>query len=175
LSHFFARGPAFLGCVLFQWVRASTPAGCSPRGLAQCFGWSGCSLMRAGRNPGARSGPKFSGWYVDAVNGLAGVGFARAAPEPLHRARGRSRTDSTFLHTPLCRLSTRRRGEAPCCPQRAPNMVSPVSCWRVIRVDARAPFVRGRLEARRRAQKYLRVVCRTRSPVDGVRGLDASL
>jgi hypothetical protein len=35
-------------------------------------------------------------------------------------------------------------------------MVSPVSCWRVIQVDARAPFVRGRLEARRRAQKYLR-------------------
>jgi hypothetical protein len=33
LSHFFARGPAFLGCVLFQWVRASAPAGCSPRGL----------------------------------------------------------------------------------------------------------------------------------------------
>ena len=54
-------------------------------------------------------------------------------------------------------------------------MVSPVSCWRVIRVDARAPFVRGRLEARRRAQKYLRVICRTRSPIDGVRGLDASL
>jgi hypothetical protein len=54
-------------------------------------------------------------------------------------------------------------------------MVSPVSCWRVIRVDARAPFVSGRLEARRRAQKYLRVICRTQSPVDGVRGLDASL
>jgi hypothetical protein len=32
-------------------------------------------------------------------------------------------------------------------------MVSPVSCWQVIRVDARAPFVRGRLEARRRAPK----------------------
>jgi hypothetical protein len=42
-------------------------------------------------------------------------------------------------------------------------------------VDARAPFVRGRLEARRRAQKYLRVICRSRSPFDGVRGLDASL
>ena len=109
--------------------------------------------MRAGRSPGARSGPKFSGWYVDAVNGLAGAGFARAAPEPLHRARGRSRTDSTFLHTPLRRLSARRRGKAPCCPRRAPNMVSPVSCWRVIRVDARAPFVRGRLEAWRRAPK----------------------
>jgi hypothetical protein len=35
--------------------------------------------MRAGRSPGAQSGPKFSGWYVDAVNGLAGAGFARAA------------------------------------------------------------------------------------------------
>jgi hypothetical protein len=33
LSHFFARGPAFLGCVLFRWVRASAPVGCSPRGL----------------------------------------------------------------------------------------------------------------------------------------------
>jgi hypothetical protein len=38
-----------------------------------------------------------------------------------------------------------------------------------------APFVRGRLGAQRRAQKYLRVICRTRSPGDGVRGLDASL
>jgi hypothetical protein len=33
LSHFFARGPAFLGCLLFRWVHASAPAGCSPRGL----------------------------------------------------------------------------------------------------------------------------------------------
>jgi hypothetical protein len=33
LSNFFARGPTFLGCVLFRWVRASAPAGCSPRGL----------------------------------------------------------------------------------------------------------------------------------------------
>ena len=49
-------------------------------------------------------------------------------------------------------------------------MVSPVSCWRVIRADVRAPFVRGRLGAHRRAQKYLRVICRTRSPGDGVRG-----
>jgi hypothetical protein len=66
-------------------------------------------------------------------------------------------------------------GEAPWCPRWAPNMVSPVSCKRVIRVDVRAPFVRGRLGAQRHAQKYLRVICRTRSPGDGVRGLDASL
>jgi hypothetical protein len=66
--------------------------------------------MRAGRSPGAQSSSKFSGWYVDAVNGLAGAGFARAALEPPHGVRGRSRTDSTFLHTPLRRLSARRRG-----------------------------------------------------------------
>ena len=72
--------------------------------------------MRAGRSPGVRSGPKFSGWYVDAVNGSAGAGFARAAPEPPHRARGRSGTDSAFLHTPLRRLSVRRRGESAMLP-----------------------------------------------------------
>jgi hypothetical protein len=72
--------------------------------------------MRAGRSPGVRSGPKFSGWYVDAVNGLAGAGSARAAPEPLHRGRGRSGTNSTFLHTPLRRVSARRRGESAMLP-----------------------------------------------------------
>jgi hypothetical protein len=72
--------------------------------------------MRAGRSLGVRSGPKFSGWYVDAVNGLAGAGFARAAPEPPHGARGRSGTDSTFLHMPLRRLSARRRGESAMLP-----------------------------------------------------------
>jgi hypothetical protein len=53
--------------------------------------------MRSDRSPGAWSGSKFSGWFVDAVNGLAGAGFARVVPEPLHRARGRSRTDSAFI------------------------------------------------------------------------------
>jgi hypothetical protein len=33
LSHFFARGPTFLGCVSFRWLRSSAPAGGSPRGL----------------------------------------------------------------------------------------------------------------------------------------------
>jgi hypothetical protein len=36
--------------------------------------------MRTGHSPGAQSSPKFSGWYVDAVNGLAGAGFTIAAP-----------------------------------------------------------------------------------------------
>jgi hypothetical protein len=45
----------------------------------------------------------------------------------------------------------------------------------IIRVDVRAPFVGGRLGAQRHAQKYLRVMCWTWSPGDGVQGLDASL
>jgi hypothetical protein len=57
--------------------------------------------MRSDRSSGAWSGFEFSGWYVDTVNGLAGAGFARAAPEPLHRARGRSGTDSAFFIRPF--------------------------------------------------------------------------
>jgi hypothetical protein len=79
--------------------------------------------MRTGRSPGALSGSKFSGWYVDAVNGLAGAGFARAAPEPPHRARGRSRTDSAFFIRPCVAFPQGGGGKAPCCPRRAPNMV----------------------------------------------------
>jgi hypothetical protein len=84
--------------------------------------------MRTGHSPGAQSSPKFSGWYVDAVNGSAGAEFARAAPEPPHRARGRSRTDSAFYIRPCVAFSQGGGGKALCCPQRAPNMVSPVSC-----------------------------------------------
>jgi hypothetical protein len=36
--------------------------------------------MRSDHSSGAWLGSEFSGWYVDAVNGLAGAGFARAAP-----------------------------------------------------------------------------------------------
>jgi hypothetical protein len=82
----------------------------------QCFGWSGRPLMRAGRSPGVRSGPKFSGWYVDTVNGLAGAGFARAAPEPLHRARGRSGTDSTFYIRPCVAFLQGGGGESAMLP-----------------------------------------------------------
>jgi hypothetical protein len=54
-------------------------------------------------------------------------------------------------------------------------MVFLVSCWRVIRADARAPFARGRLEARRRAPKVPAGDLPDPVPFDGVRGLDASL
>jgi hypothetical protein len=36
--------------------------------------------MRTGRSPGAQSSPKFSGWYVEVVNGLAGAGFCESSP-----------------------------------------------------------------------------------------------
>jgi hypothetical protein len=74
------------------------------------------------------SGSEFSGGYVDVVNGLVGAGFTRAAPEPLHRARGWSRTDLAFIIRPFVAFPQGGGGKAPCCPQRAPNMVSPVSC-----------------------------------------------
>jgi hypothetical protein len=37
LSHFFARGPAFLGYILFRWVRASAPAGVAPEASEEWF------------------------------------------------------------------------------------------------------------------------------------------
>jgi hypothetical protein len=42
--------------------------------------------MRTSRSPGAWSGSKFSGWYVDAVNGLAGPSL-REQPSSLRTER----------------------------------------------------------------------------------------
>jgi hypothetical protein len=72
--------------------------------------------MRSDRSPSAWSGSEFSGWYVDAVNGLAGAEFARAAPEPLHRARGRSRTDSAFIIHPFVAFPQGGGGESAMLP-----------------------------------------------------------
>ena len=187
-SHFFARGPAFLGCILFRWVRASAPAGCSPRGLggvvsllrglnASCNASAGlvvpsCELAVArvyGRVPSSRAGML----TLSTVWPEPGL---REQPPSLRTGReddqGQTRL---FTYAPTSPFRKEEGGSAPCYPRWAPNMVSPVSCKRVIRVDVRAPFVGGRLGAQRHAQKYLRVICRTRSPGDGVRGLDASL
>jgi hypothetical protein len=66
--------------------------------------------MRPDCSPGAWSGSEFLGWFVDAVNGLAVAGFARAAPEPLHEARERSRTVSTFIIRPFVAFPQGGRG-----------------------------------------------------------------
>ena len=187
-SHFFARGPAFLGCILFRWVRASAPAGCSPRGLGGVV-----SLLRglnALRNASAGLVVPSCELAVARVHGRgpssrAGMlTLSTVWPEPGLREQPPSlctgREDDQgqtrlFTYAPTSPFRKEEGGSAPCYPRWAPNMVSPVSCKRVIRVDVRAPFVGGRLGAQRHAQKYLRVTCRTRSPGDGVRGLDASL
>jgi hypothetical protein len=80
-----------------------------------------------------------------------------------------------FTYAPASPFRKEEGGKVPCCPSRAPNMVFPVSYWRVIRADAHAPFARGRLEARRRAPKVPAGDLPDPVPFDGVRGLDASL
>jgi hypothetical protein len=72
--------------------------------------------MRPDCSPGAWSGSEFSGWFVDAVNGLVVAGFARAAPEPLHEARGRSRTVSTLIIRPFVAFPQGGRGESAMLP-----------------------------------------------------------
>ena len=188
LSHFFARGPAFLGCISFRWVRASAPAGCSPRGLGGVVTLlrglntlrnasaglvvPSCELAVArvhGRGPSSRAGML----TLSTVWPEPGL---REQPPSLRTGReGDQGQTRLFYIRPYVAFPQGGGGRAPCYPRWAPNMVSPVSCKRVIRVDVRAPFVGGRLGAQRHAQKYLRVICRTRSPGDGVRGLDASL
>jgi hypothetical protein len=54
-------------------------------------------------------------------------------------------------------------------------MVFLVSCYRVIRVDARAPFDKGRLVTQRRAPKVPEGDLLDPDPFDKVRGLGASL
>jgi hypothetical protein len=66
-------------------------------------------------------------------------------------------------------------GNVPCYPRRALNMVFSMSCYRVIRADARAPFDKGRLVAQRRAPKVPAGDLLDPDPFDRVRGLGASL
>jgi hypothetical protein len=187
-SHFFARGPAFLGGTLFRWVRASAPAGCSPRGLGGVV-----SLLRglnALRNASAGlavpsceqgvtqvhcRGPSSRAGMLTLSTVRPEPGLREQPPSPRTEREDDQGQTRLFIYAPTSPFRKEEGGSAPCYPRWAPNMVSPVSCDRVIRVDVRAPFVGGRLGARRHAQKYLRVICRTRSPGDGVRGLVASL
>jgi hypothetical protein len=80
-----------------------------------------------------------------------------------------------FYYTPLCRLSARRRGESVMLPSEGAEHGVSSELLRVIQVDARAPFVRGRLVAQRRAPKVPASDSPDPDPFDRVRGLDASL
>jgi hypothetical protein len=84
--------------------------------------------MRPDCSPGAWSGPKFLGWFVDAVNGLAVAGL-REQPPSLCTEREDDEGPSRLLsYAPSSPFRKEEGGEAPCCPRRVPNMVSPVSC-----------------------------------------------
>jgi hypothetical protein len=86
--------------------------------------------------------------------------------------RGPSRL---FIVRPFVDFMQGGGGNTPCCPRWAPNMVFPVSCYWVIRVDTRAPFDKGRLVAQRHAPKVPAGDSLDPDPFDRVRGLGASL
>jgi hypothetical protein len=157
LSHFFARGPAFLGCVLFRRGHASAPAGCSPRGLggvvrllrglnASCDALAdlvvpSCELAVARvhrRVPSSRAG-------MLTLSTVWPEPSLREQPPSLRTEREDDQGQTRLFYIRPCVAFPQGGGKHHVCPWRASNMVSPVSCERVIRVDARAPFVRGRL------------------------------
>jgi hypothetical protein len=84
--------------------------------------------MQLGRSPGAWPGSEFLGWFVDAVNGLAVAGL-REQPLSLCTEREDDQgLSQLLLYAPSSPFHKEEGGKAPCCPRRAPNMVSPVSC-----------------------------------------------
>jgi hypothetical protein len=66
--------------------------------------------MRPDRSPGAWSGSKFLGWFVDAVNGLAVAGFCESSPRASAQSERTIKDCLDFYYTPLRRLSARRKG-----------------------------------------------------------------
>jgi hypothetical protein len=86
--------------------------------------------------------------------------------------RGSSRL---FIVRPFVAFPQGGGGNAPCYPWWALNMVFPVSCYWVIRVDARALFDKGRLVAQRRAPRVPAGDLLDPDLFDRVRGLGASL
>jgi hypothetical protein len=131
--------------------------------------------MRPGRSSGAWSGSKFLSWFVDVVNNLA-----RAWCESSLRASARSERTiedrlGFLLYAPSSPFRKEEGGNAPCYPRWALSMVFPVSCYWVIRADARALFDKGRLVAQRRAPKVPAGDSLDPDPFDRVRGLSASL
>jgi hypothetical protein len=77
-----------------------------------------------------------------------GRSLVREQPSSLRTEREDDQGPSRLLlYAPLSPFRKEEGGKAPCYPRRAPNTVFLVSCYRVIRVDARAPFNKGRLVA----------------------------
>jgi hypothetical protein len=130
--------------------------------------------MRPGRSPGAWSGSKLLSWFCRRGQQF-GRSLVREQPPSLCTEREDDRGLSRlFIVRPFVAFP-QGGWNAPCYPRWAPNMVFPVSCYRVIRVDARAPFDKGRLVAQRRAPKVPAGDLLDPDPFDRVRWLGASL
>jgi hypothetical protein len=131
--------------------------------------------MRPGRNPGAWLGSEFLSWLVDVVNNLV-VAWCESS---LRASAWSERTIEDclgfLLYAPSSPFRKEEGGNAPCYPRQALNMVFPMSCYRVIRADARAPFDKGQLVAQRHAPKVPAGDLLDPDPFDRVRGLGASL
>jgi hypothetical protein len=84
--------------------------------------------MRPDCSPGAWSGSEFSGWFVDVVNGLAVAGLQEQPPSLCTEREDDQGLSRLSLYAPLSPFRKEEGEKAPCCPRRAPNMVSPVSC-----------------------------------------------
>jgi hypothetical protein len=131
--------------------------------------------MRLGRSPGARSGSEFLRCFIDVVNSLA-VAWCESSPRAFARSERTIKDNLDFYCTPLRRLSARRRGESAVLPSEGTEHgVSSELLAGVIQVDARAPFDKGRLVARRRAPKVPTGDLLDPDPFDRVRGLGAFL
>jgi hypothetical protein len=131
--------------------------------------------VRPGRSPGARSGSEFLSWFVDVVDNLAVAWCESSLRASAQCERTIEDCLDFLLYAPSSPFHKEEGGKAPCYPRRAPNTVFRVSCYRVIRVDARAPFNKGQLVAQRRAPKVPAGDLLDPNPFDRVQGLGASL
>jgi hypothetical protein len=84
--------------------------------------------MRPDCSSGAWSGSEFLGWFVDAVNGLVVAGLREQPPSLCTEREDDQGLSQLLLYAPSSPFRKEEGGKAPCCPRRAPNMVSPVSC-----------------------------------------------
>jgi hypothetical protein len=84
--------------------------------------------MRPGRSSGAWSGSEFLGRFVDAVNDLAVAGLREQPPSLCTEREDDQELSRLLLYAPSSPFRKEEGGKAPCCPRRAPNMVSPMRC-----------------------------------------------
>jgi hypothetical protein len=154
---FFCKGTGLSRLCFIPAGRTSAPAGCSPRGLggvvrllrglnASCDALvdlvvPSCELVVARvhrRVPSSRAG-------MLTLSTVWPEPSLREQPPSLRTEREDDQGQTRLFYIRPCVAFPQGGGKHHVCPWRASNMVSPVSCERVIRVDARAPFVRGRL------------------------------